>query len=325
MRSDFWVSGCGAIKTLANKPRNIIGRFSSDLRRRSRRLLSDCVPDRFVHADRFKRIFGRPLDLKHPQTFNEKLFWLMLYYRRPVLTRVADKYEVRSYIAERVGPEILNELYGVWDRVADIDFASLPEAFVLKVTWGSGMNINCPDKSKLNLRWAKEQLALWTSRNFYWEAREWCYKNIKPRIICERFLIDSIWGTPPDYKFFCFGGEPRFVQVDTDRFTRHSRDLFDLDWRPLPFNIMYPSSGRKIPRPSNFDEMVAYARRLSNGLPFVRVDFYSIDGRSMFGEMTWYPEGGGARFEPGSYDYYWGEQLQLPPRRRYWRSLGCNS
>src|SRR5262249_42381758 len=194
------------------------------------------VPDKIVLARRFQRVFGRPLDLKNPQTFNEKLFWLMLYYRSPLLTRLADKYEVRTYVAERVGPSILNELYGVWDRVGDIDFTTLPEAFVLKVNWGSGMNIFCPKKSELNVHDTKASLASWMSRSYYGAYREWCYKNIKPRIICERLLADPIWGTPPEYKFFCFGGEPRFVEVILARFTRYRRDFFDLEWHLLPFN-----------------------------------------------------------------------------------------
>ncbi len=281
---------------------------------RVRRSLSDCVPDRMALARRFRRTFGRPLNLKNPKTFNEKLFWLMLYYRTPLITRLADKYEVRQYVAERAEPRILNDLFAVWDRVDDIDFKTLPEAFVLKVTWGSGMNIFCPKISELNVETTKQRLLFWMNRNStYWDTRAWSYKDLKPRIICERLLIDSTWGTPPDYKFFCFGGEPRFVQVDTDRFTRHGRDLFDLDWQPLPFIYAYPSSGRIVPRPTNLDEMVAFARRLSHGFPFVRVDLYAIDGRTLFGEMTWYPEAGEGQFSPDSYDTYWGAVLQLPP------------
>jgi hypothetical protein len=293
-----------------------MSRLIDGLRSRFPDSLDNLVPDRIALARRFQRTFGRPLNLKNPQTFNEKLFWLMLYYRSPLVTRLADKYEVRTYVAELVGSKILNELYGVWERVADIDFAMLPEAFVLKVTWGSGMNILCPKKSELNVRDTKEALALWMSRNYYWSWREWCYKNIKPRIICERFLSDSLWGTPPDYKFFCFGGEPRCVQVDTTRFTQHGRDFFDLDWQLLPFNCgVYPSSGQTIARPSNLDEMAEFARRLSNGFPFVRVDFYAIDGQTLFSEMTWYPGAARLRFIPESYDRYWGDVLQLPGRK----------
>ena len=281
--------------------------------RRAPRFLSDCLPDRMVLARRFRRTFGRPLNLKNPKTFNEKLFWLMLYYRTPLVTRLADKYEVRQYVAERVEPGILNDLYAVWDRVDDIDFKMLPEAFVLKVTWGSNMNIFCRKTSELDVETTKQQLHSWMSRNSaYWDFREWAYKNIKPRIICERLLTDSTWSVPPDHKFYCFGGEPRFVQVVTGRFVELSTDMFDLDWHRLPFSCDSLSRGRTVPRPSNWDEMVAVARRLSHGFPFVRVDLYAVGGRPLFGEMTWYPYGGEGRFSPDSYDTYWGEVLQLP-------------
>jgi hypothetical protein len=205
---------------------------------------------------------------------------------------------------------------------SDIDFAMLPEAFVLRVTWGSDMNILCPNKSELDVRDTRGKLASWMMRNHYWAMREWCYKNIKPRIICERFLIDRVWHTPPDYKFFCFGGEPRFVEVVIARFTQYSRDFVDLDWRLLPFNYgSCPSSEKAVARPSNLDEMTEFARRLANDFPFVRVDFYAIDGQTLFGEMTWYPLAGEFRFVPESYDRYWGEVLQLPARKTVKRLL----
>jgi hypothetical protein len=253
---------------------------------RLRCFLTDRLPDRLALARRFEQIFGRRLNLRAPRTFNEKLLWLILYYRTPLVTRLADKYEVRSYVAEHVGQGILNDVYGVWDSVGDIDFGKLPNAFALKVTWGWGMNVLCLKKAELDVDRTKEQLTSWMRRSHYWSFREWSYKDIQPRIMCERLLIDGTWGVPPDYKLFCFGGEPRFVQVDTDRFARHGRDLFDLDWRRLPFTYVYASGGRAIPRPSNLEEMVASARMLANGFPFVRVDFYALDGRTIFGEIT---------------------------------------
>jgi hypothetical protein len=275
---------------------------------RARRLLSDAVPDRIVLARRFKRTFGRRLDLRNPQTFNEKLYWLMLYYRPPLMSQLTDKYAVRAYVAERVGPHILNELYGVWDRVADIDFARLPDTFVLKVNWGWRMNLFCRDKATFDVEAARRQLAVWMRRSHYWAHREWSYKNIKPRIVCERLL----WASPTDHGFHCYGGEPRFVRVQTDRARHRGSDTFDMQWQEPPFGMNRPPSGRVIPRPSNFDEMVACARSLARGWPYVRVDLYSIQGRTIFGELTWYPSAGTNRFIPDSYDRYWGDQLQLP-------------
>jgi hypothetical protein len=174
----------------------------------------------------------------------------------------------------------------------------------------------------------RAQLAFWLRRNYYWALREWCYKNIKPRIICERLLTDRTWSSPTEYCFFCFGGEPRFVRVHTDRFAQWRKDLFDLDWQTPPFTVNYSASGRVIPRPSNFEEMVACARTLSHGFPFVRVDLYGIDGRTIFDEMTWYPVAGENRFRPEAYDRYWGEALQLPPKtiyRRWWPSAAMET
>jgi hypothetical protein len=273
-----------------------------------------------VHALQFRRKFGRRLNLATPQTFNEKLHWLMLYYRIPQMTQTTDKYEVRAFVAARVGAWVLNDLYGVWDdpetMAASVD--GLPQSFVLKVTSGSGQNIFCRNKSELDIDATKRRLAEWMRRSEYWTSREWAYKNIRPRIICERYLADEAGEVPPDYKFFCFDGEPRVIQVDTDRFTNHRRDMYDPDWKVLPFSFGYPPSRRSIPRPVELDTMLSVARALSAGFPFVRVDLYSTRRGPIFGEMTWYPEGGLARFTPVEYDLELGDALKLPsPSARF--------
>jgi len=278
-----------------------------EIRRRS----TAFSPDRYIQATQFREKFGRDLDLEIPVTFNEKIHWLMLNYRIPEMTRLADKHEVRAYVAARVGDWLLNDLYGVWEDPADVDFDRLPESFVLKVTSGSGQNILCRSKSLLNVEQARVQLRDWMRRNEYWVGREWAYKNIKPKIICEKYLMDEEGHIPCDYKLFCFHGEPRFVQVDTDRFSNHCRDLFDLRWEVLPFSYSYPPSGVQVPRPQCLETMVSIARTLSEGFPFVRVDLYSTHERVVFGEMTWYPEGGLGRFNPEAYDVEIGKLLML--------------
>jgi hypothetical protein len=283
---------------------------------RLRGLIADCEPDRRALSRRYRLVFGRPLDLRNPRTFNEKLFWLILYYRTPLVTQLADKYEVRRYVAERLGPQFLNDLYGVWDSVDQIDPDRLPDAFVLKVNWGWKMNILCPSKATFDWNDATSKVTAWMKRSHYWYAREWCYKNIKPRIICERYLLDRSSCIPSDYKFFCFGGEPRFVQVHSDRFGQHTRDILDLDWKKAPFGYLSPPSDRPVARPENLEEMIRAARTLASGFPFVRVDFYSLDGRTIFGEMTWYPSAGAGRFLPEEYAVYWGDALPLPTRRQ---------
>jgi hypothetical protein len=217
-------------------------------------------------------------------------------------------------VAERIGSRFLNELYGVWNRVCDIDPLKLPDSFVLKVTWGSGANILTARKSELDWSEARAKLTSWMKRSHYWHAREWCYKHIKPRVIAERYLADPVWGTPSDYKFFCFGGEPRFIHVHTDRFGRHARNVLNLDWTPASFSYARPSSDFTPPAPGNLQEMIWAARRLAEGFPFVRVDLYGVEDRTIFGEMTWYPGAGIRHFIPENYAVYWGDALPLPKR-----------
>jgi hypothetical protein len=282
--------------------------------RRVRHYVQDCVPDRVVLARRYRATFGRRLNLRNPKTFNEKIYWLMLYHRLPLVTTVADKYAVRGYVAERVGPRILNELYGVWERASDIDFDALPEAFVLKVNWGWRMNIFCHRKADLDVPGTRAKLADWMRRSYYWTTREWCYKNIEPRIICERLLVDSTRITPTEYHFHCFGGEPRFLRATRDRATKVATDTFDLNWRRVPFCINRPDGKQVVARPSNFDDMVECSARLAAGWPFARVDLYEADGRTVFSEISLYPGAGGSRFIPEEYDRYWGDALPLPRR-----------
>jgi hypothetical protein len=262
----------------------------------------------------FRKKFGRRLNLTAPTTFNEKLHWLMHYYRTPEITKIADKYEVRTHVITRVGSWLLNDLYGVWDDPADLDaaWADLPTCFVLKVTSGSGQNLFCRDKSRFDIDAAKGQLLRWMRRSEYWVNREWSYKNIRPRIVCERLLTDEAGRVPDDYKFFCFDGQPRFVQVSTDRFGDFHRDFFDLEWSPAPFRFAGDVPRGDIHRPENLNAMISVARALSRGFPFVRVDVYSTQGRILFGEMTWYPNGGLKRVVPDEWDLKLGEMLRLP-------------
>jgi hypothetical protein len=286
-------------------------RFTEYLDKLQRRA-SDLFPDRYIQVSQFRAKFGRDPNLETPATFNEKIHWLMLHYRLPEMTRLADKYEVRTHVAARVGDWLLNELYGVWEDWSTLDFNRLPDSFVLKVTSGSGQNIICRDKSLLDFERARRQLREWMKQNEYRVGREWAYKDIRPRVICEKFLTDDEGHIPCDYKLFCFHGEPRFVQVDTDRFTNHRRDLFDLEWKLLPFQYSYPATDAPISKPRQLETMVSLARALSEGFPFVRVDFYSMGERVVFGEMTWYPEGGLGRFHPEEYDLEVGRALTLP-------------
>lgn len=300
---------------------NVLDQFIRGLTHRARSVLADATPDRVVLSRRYHKAFGRPLDLRHPQTFNEKLYWLSLYYRTPLVTTLSDKYAVREYVAARVGPAVLNELYGHWTSAWDIDFDALPDSFVLKVNWGWRHHIFCHRKGDLDIDQTRWQLNEWMCRSDYWNKREWCYKNIAPRIIAERLLVDPVEGNPVEYGFHCFGGEPRFVRVHRNRATNSTVDIFTVDWQKPPFVVNGPSSGpnsgKTVDPPPNFAEMVSIARRLAHGWPFVRVDLYGIAGRTVFSEMALSPGGGSNRFIPESYEYYWGCELRLPSRPRH--------
>jgi hypothetical protein len=277
------------------------------------RFLRDRLPDRLLISLQYLKRFRKPLHLGNPRTFTEKLQWLKLYYRRPILTQLADKYESRSYVSQRLGQSVLTELYGVWDRVEEIDFAKLPDSFVLKVTTASAANIFCRDKSQLNFDQTRSALAQLMAKNHYFGAREWPYRNIKPRVIAEQFMLDNFGRNPQDFKFFSFDGTPRFVQVDTCSGSRHARNFFTMDFKPAPFTIgPYPLSPRPIPRPSQFEQMASFASTLTRDFPFARVDFYQFNGRAVFGEVDWQPDAGLHAFSPQSYDEELGRLLHLP-------------
>jgi hypothetical protein len=256
---------------------------------------------------------GTPLDLKNPLTFNEKIQWYKVYYKNPVLNTVTNKYLVRDFVKEKIGEEYLNELLGVFNHPDEIDFDALPNQFALKVAHGSGYNIIVPDKSKLDVSAAKKKLRKWQKTNFYKKHMEWAYKDSKPYIIAEKFLEESGQQVINDYKFFCFDGEIKFIQVDLERKIHDYRCFYDTDWNKQEFcNIENPIYPGDVPRPENLDEMIQIARKLSEGLPFVRVDLYSIKGKTYFGEMTFYPANGTKLLAPAKWNRIVGDYFKLP-------------
>lgn len=276
----------------------------------ARNKISVLVPDKTYISRQYRLKTGKVLNLNHPVTFNEKLQWLKLNWRKNIFTACADKYEVRNYVETRVGKGILNELHGVYLRPESIELSSLPDKFVLKVTHGSGQNVICMDKSKLDWKKTCDDLKTFLALNHYYHGREWPYKNIPPRIVCEKYLEED-GDLPKDYKFFCFNGEPKVIQVDTGRFQEHQRNMYDTDWNPLNFSLQYPQ-GETVDKPSRLKEMLEYAKSLSEDMPFVRVDFYQVNDRVIFGEMTFFPENGNGRFSPDTYDALLGSYLKLP-------------
>lgn len=254
-------------------------------------------------------------NLKNPQTYNEKLQWMKLNDRNFDYIRMVDKATAKDYVKEKLGTdENIIPTFGVWDKFEDIDFDSLSNQFVLKTTHDSGGVVICKDKSKLDIRAAKVKLSASLSHDYYMEYREWPYKNIPRRIIAEQFMVDESGTELKDYKFFCFDGEIKFLKVDFDRFIEHHANYYSPQWKLLPFGeaIYPPRPEHKIEKPVNLDEMLKIARTLSNGIPFVRIDLYNINGHIYFGEMTFFPASGMGKFEPDEWDKKIGELWTLP-------------
>lgn len=260
----------------------------------------------------FGQAYGRPVNWDNPKTFNEKLQWLKVNNKNPEHTKLVDKYEVREYIKETIGEEYLIPLIGVWDRVEDIDFDSLPDKFVLKCTHGSGCNIICTDKNKLDIKNAKKKLNKWMKTNYYYFSREWPYKNVKPRIVAEKFMKDDNSSDLKDYKFLCFNGKVKCCLVTSERNSNELKlNFFDENWNDLPFENLYPRTDKKIAKPANYDQMIKLSEILSANNAFLRVDFYDINGKIYFGELTFFHGGGFLIFQPEEWDYKFGDLLNL--------------
>lgn len=257
----------------------------------------------------FQASMGYPLDIDNLKTFNEKLQWLKLYDRNPLYTKLVDKYKGREYISEKIGEEHLIPLLGVWDNPDEIDFDSLPNQFVLKCNHNSGLGMCiCKDKSKLDIKKVKSDLRKGLKQDYYLTGREWPYKNVPRKVICEEYLGDN----PKDYKFFCFNGKVHYVLVCSDRFNNLKETFFDRNWNVAPFKRPNIEIDNKIKKPINFEKMIELSEFLSKDIPFLRVDFYEVENKIYFGELTFYPASGFSGFEPNEWDYRLGDLIELP-------------
>lgn len=275
-----------------------------------RRWLSDKVYLKI----QYRCLCRKPLNLKNPQSFNEKLQWLKIYNRNLEYSKMVDKYEAKKYVASIIGEKYIIPTLGVWDSVDDIDWDSLPNQFVLKCTHDSGGLVVCRDKSKLDKKAAIKKLKASFKVEFYYSTREWPYKNVKPRVIAEKYMEDSS-GELTDYKYFCFDGEPKAIFIASDRLdpTVDTKfDFFDMDFNHLDFRGGHPNAIKPVLKPAGFEHMKDLARKLSQGIPHVRVDFYDIDGHVYFGELTFFHWGGMAPFDPEEWNYKFGEWIKLP-------------
>lgn len=275
------------------------------------------IPDGLMVRAQYYVKFGRKLHLKKPQRFTEWIQWYKVFWRDPVMCQCVDKADVRDFVKEKGLENTLSKVYGIWERAADVDFSLLPDKFVLKTTNGGGGEnvIICHDKSKLDQLSARENLDKWLSQKSIDAGREWAYTGIKkPRIIAEELLEQPSSDNQPDlldYKILCFGGEPRLAWVDTGRFHGHRRNIYDLDFNLLPVRYgFYGNSEAEVKKPKNWEKMIEVARKLSQGFPHVRVDMYNLDGKIVFGELTFYTSSGYDPITPDEYDFTMGEMFK---------------
>ena len=266
----------------------------------------------------FKLRMGKKLDLDNPKTFSEKLQWLKLYDRKPEYTVMVDKYLVRKYIAEKLGEEYLIPLLGVWDSPEEIDFEALPEQFVLKCNHNSGAGMYiCTDKSKMDVEKVKAELRKGLAQDYYLHGREWPYKNVPRKIVAEKYMVDESGYELKDYKFFCFDGEVKALFIAKDRTKEDEEtkfDFFDADFNHLPFTNGHPNAEPPYFKPDKFEEMKELAKVLSAGIPQLRVDFYNINGKIYFWELTFSHWSGMVPFSPEEWDYKFGEWIKLPEK-----------
>lgn len=279
------------------------------------------LPDKTYLQLLYRFKMSHKLDLNHPKTFAEKIQWLKLYNRKPEYTLMVDKYAVKKYVADIIGEKYIIPTLGVWDKPEDIDWDALPNEFVLKTTHGGGSGgvVICKDKKTFDRNKAILTLRDSMNSDIYRSLREWPYKDVKKRVLAEKYMAPKDMVNNPiydlsDYKFFCFNGEPKYCQVIRDRHSKESIDFYDMNWRHQEFVGLNPvtSSGKNlvngvnpVPRPLLLDDMICVCHKLSKNMKFVRIDMYLIDNRIYFGEITFYPASGMGLFNPDK----WNEEL----------------
>lgn len=262
----------------------------------------------------YKLCIGEKLNLKNPKTYNEKLQWLKLYDRKGIYTEMVDKCKVKKFVADKIGEEYIIPTIAEWDSFDQIDFDALPNQFVLKCNHDSGGLAICTDKATFDIDASRKKLNKSLKTNYYWKGREWVYKNIKPKILAEKYMVDESGYELKDYKFFCFDGEVKALFIASDRGnpTEETKfDFYDADFNHLPFTNGHPNSNKEIKKPESFEKMKELAGILSKDIPHARIDFYDINGQIYFGEITLFHWSGFMPFVPEEWDYTFGEWINL--------------
>jgi hypothetical protein len=264
----------------------------------------------------YLKVFGNILDWNNLRTYTEKMQWEKIYDKNPIKTTLTDKYAVREWVEGKIGKEYLIPLIGVWDSFDNIDFDLLPKQFVLKTNHGTGTNLIVKDKYKINMRRAKRMFDDWMKTDYaFTNSLQLHYRDIKRKIIAEKYLETNL-GELQDYKFLCFDGKPCFCWVDLGRYSKHTRTVFDMNWKLQPWTqASYGIANYDIPMPKNFDMMIDIANILSKGFSHVRVDLYNIDGKIYFGEMTFTNGSGLDPIIPKEYDKVLGDYWKLPKNK----------
>ena len=262
--------------------------------------------------------FSHKLDLDNPRSYNEKLQWLKLNERNEQYSIMVDKVAVRSYIKDRIGEEYLIPSIGVWNSEEEIQFDSLPEQFVLKCNHNSGKGMCiCKNKKELDFDYVKKQLRKGLKEKYYLIGREWPYRMVHPKILGERFMVDESGDELKDYKVMCFEGEPKLIELHMGRFTNHqTQDFYDTNWEKTSISQGndkdYGMSDIKIPKPECLDEMLQLSRKLAEGIHHIRVDWYVINGKLYFGELTLFDGSGFVAYDDPQNDLLLGSWIELP-------------
>lgn len=276
-------------------------------------------PDKLYLKIYHKLMTGKCLDIDHPKTYSEKCQWLKLYYQKPELATMVDKYEVKKYVADKIGGEYVVECYGVWDSFDQIDFEKLPNQFVLKTTHNSGGYVICNDKNTFDFNVARKKIEYSLSHSHYKFAREWAYKNVKPRIIAEKYM-DSL-GKPEsiEYKITCMGGVVRTVTVCSGiahaAYEERHNDNFSREWERQNWYARYTPTGKDFKKTPEIEKMIELSEKLTQGFPLVRADWYVHEGIIFFGELTFYTWAGWPLFTPDEWDEKMGAWIELPPNK----------
>lgn len=270
------------------------------------------ISDRKYIELKYEVIMGKKLNLDKPKTFNEKLQWLKLYDRNPNYTNMVDKYEAKKYVSKIIGEDYIIPTFGIYNKFEDIDFKELPNQFVVKPTHTSGNIYLCKNKNEINYKKLKKIINGWLKRKYYYIHREWPYKNVKPRIIIEKYMQDKNFNEDlKDYKFFCFNGKVKMILVCSNRFSNLNKTFFDENWKIFDFQEGNHGRDESIKKPINFEKMKELSEQLAQNLSFVRIDFYDINGKIYFGEITFFPSAGFEKFNPDKYDEFFGKMIKL--------------